>query len=171
MAKRKNPIHQTAMPLYAYMQGAKVRGTTVAERIGVKSQHVFNWLVRGIPAEQISNVAALCGISTDEYRKQAGIASTVERGVPLSDLTESTIAVEQIAALPPFLRHYIASKIRHMVRHYNAVPPYMRGRLDPPRDDAEQYAMWERDIEHLLLTLADFNGVNGEKKRVPAPLV
>ncbi len=73
MATRTTPVHDTALPLLKRINQGLFTKAKVARELNVLPQHVTNWLARGIPAARLHDVAALCGLSTDAYRREAGL--------------------------------------------------------------------------------------------------
>lgn len=147
MAKRQNEVHRTALPLLQRINAGKFTRTQVAKKLDVQQQHVTNWLRRGIPASRLSDVAALCEISTDEYRLEAGL-------VKFSKAKQGKLAsaphTADFDALPAGLQDYIERKTRELRALHEALPAWLREKFDSPPKDPAQYATWERDIEGLI---------------------
>ena len=150
MAKRKRAVHQSAMPLFKFINSGRLTRAEVAKKLNLDVQNVTNWLARGIPAKQLSDVAALCELSTDQYRAQAGLGVKTRPNRP-----EDVMAAHGYQALPIFLQQYVLRKIDSLLRTYNAVPNEMRKKLSPPKNP-EQYRQWESEIESMLLRWAVF---------------
>jgi hypothetical protein len=156
VAKRKRAVHQSAMPLLNCINSGRLTRAEVAKKLNLDVQNVTNWLARGIPAKQLPDVAALCELSTDEYRAQAGLGVKVKTR---PNRPEDVMAAHGYHALPTFLQQYILRKIERLLRTYNAVPIVMRKKLSPPKNP-DQYRQWESEIESVLLRQAVFK--NGE---------
>ncbi|MBE0615224.1 MAG: hypothetical protein IH604_16245 [Burkholderiales bacterium] len=156
MAKRKRAVHQSAMPLLNCINSGRLTRAEVAKKLNLDVQNVTNWLARGIPAKQLPEVAALCDLSTDEYRAQAGLGVKTR-----PDRPENVMAAHGYHSLPIFLQQYVLRKIDSLLRTYNAVPVEMRKKLSPPKNP-EQYRQWESEIESVLLRWAVFE--NGEQQ-------
>lgn len=154
MAKRKLPIHQSAMPLIKLINEGKFTKSVVALKLHVLPQHVTNWLKRGIPAKRLHDVADLCGLSTDEYRREAGLP-THARGK--QGTLDAGPFMQDFEALPPALQVYAARKTAELRTLYEGLPAWLRDKLQPPKD-MDQYRAWERDIEALMLK---FRGNDG----------
>lgn len=73
MATRSTPVHDTALPLLRRINDGRFTKAEAARSLGVLPQHITNWLARGIPAAQLHRVAALCKLTTDQYRAEAGL--------------------------------------------------------------------------------------------------
>jgi len=148
MAKRQKPVHQTALPLKQWMDARNKSGVQVAKLLNISmSQTITNWLARGVPAYRIPEVAALCGLTTDEYRIQAGLAPGSVKGKQPTLLGATHMA--DFKALPDYLQMYIERQTSDLRKLYETLPAWLRDKLVPPKD-AEQYQTWERDIQALM---------------------
>ena len=156
VAKRKRAVHQSALPLLNFINSGKLTRAEVARKLNLDVQNVTNWLARGVPAKQLPEVAALCDLSTDEYRAQAGLGVKTR-----PDRPKNVMAEHGYNALPIYLQQYVVRKIDNLLRTYNAVPIEMRMKLSPPKNP-EQYRLWESEIESVLLRWAVFE--NGEQQ-------
>lgn len=150
MAKRKRPVHRTALPLLHCITAGKFTRAQVAEKLGLDVQNVTNWLARGIPAKELSSVASLCELSTDDYRIQAGLATRGPQRLPAG---EDATEVAPFEMLPEFLQIYITRKIAALLHRYESVPIWLRDKLAPP-SDPDQYSQWETQIEAVMQRLA-----------------
>ena len=145
MSSRQKKVHPTAQPLFDCLNSHAFTRAEAAKHFSIDPQNITNWLSRGVPARRISEVAELCGISTDEYRFRAGLTSKSPANQP-PDLGAD--------GLPDYLRSYLRRKVATMQAHYDAVPEWLRDKLAPPTDRAV-YPDWEQRIEGLLMSFAD----------------
>lgn len=147
MSRRETEIHRTALPLLRRINEGKFTRTDVARKLDVKAQHVTNWLSRGVPSARLPDVAALCGVSTDQYRLEAGLL----RGAKARQAKlETAPYLEDFEALPDGLQAYIASRTAQLRALYEGFPSWLRDKLDTAPKDPDQYRAWEIDIETLM---------------------
>lgn len=151
MRKRTTPVHQSAMPLQKRINDGKFTKSQLAAKLDVRPQHVTNWLSRGIPSRRIQDVAALCGLNSDDYLREAGIES--KHAAPKQQKLDSPALLQDFEVLPDGLRTHILRKTRELRDLYEALPVWLRDKLVPPKDP-ERYREWERDIEALVLKFA-----------------
>lgn len=138
MAKRLKEVHASAGPLWRCISGGKFTRAQAAKRLGlVDVQNITNWLSRGVPARRLSDVAELCGLSTDEYRAQAGLRHPPRITAPALS--------GQFQSLPDGLRTYIARKISDLHDYAQSLPSFLRSKLEPPPDH-EEYVEWEQEL-------------------------
>jgi hypothetical protein len=64
-----------AIPAFPLEKRFKKRGdkSRFARELGVPIQNVTNWLRRGIPAKELHRVANWCGLTVEQYRREAGL--------------------------------------------------------------------------------------------------
>lgn len=152
MAKRKTEMHRNALPLMQRINEGKTTRGKVAKALDVGPQHVTNWLRRGIPAARIPDVANHIGISTDEYRLEAGLLPKGAKGK--QGKLHAAPHMRDFDALPDGLQSYIVRKTIELRRLYESLPAWLRDKLIPPKDP-DQYRAWELDIETLISKFRD----------------
>jgi len=146
MSQRLKEVHGSAGPLWRCISEGKFTRAQAAKKLGlVDVQNITNWLSRGIPARRLSDVADLCGLTTDDYRAQAGLRPHRQGSV-----ATTTMVVSQFEALPEGLRKYVTRKIADLNGYADSLPSFLRTKLDPPLDP-DEYMKWEQEI------LADIN--------------
>lgn len=152
MAKRQHAIHQTAMPLNKRFLDGSLTRKKVADLLGIGVQNVTNWLRRGVPAEKIDEVAAICGLTESEYKSEAGIRVKSVTKPRQADLGNSAI-LDHLDALPVYLQDYLLKKTEELRKRWEKIPAWLREKLAPPKDPAS-YREWERNIEGLMNKLS-----------------
>lgn len=135
------------MPLMKRIGEGKFTKAGAAKKLNVLSQHITNWLRRGIPATRLHDVADLCGLDTDAYRLEAGLPTA--RRQPKQGKLATHALVSDFEALPDGLQTYVSRKASELRRLYEGLPVWLREKMEPPKDPAK-YREWERDIEALM---------------------
>jgi len=146
-------IHKSALPLLRRINDGTLTRADVSAHFGFPV-NVSNWLVRGISAKRLPEVAAACGLTTEEYLAEAGMAGDLALSRDL--IAPDTPIAHDFNQLPPDLQRYLADKISDTVRNYKAIPKGMRLEPAPPRN-SPQYAQWAANVEGLLAHMATFN--------------
>lgn len=144
MGTRKTEVHRSALPLLRRIKDGRLKRQEVEKKLDIKPQHLTNWLTRGVPARRLPDVAAVCDLSTDEYRLEAGMVIRA-RG---KDLLAQALLTD-FRALPEGLREHIARKTAALRELCQDMPKFLMESLKPPKDP-EKYKEWERDIEILM---------------------
>ncbi len=146
MSRRETEIHRTAIPLLRRINEGRFTRTEAAKKLDVLQQHITNWLRRGVPSARMPDVATLCGLSTDEYRLEAGLLSKGAK--PKQGKLTTALHIEDFEVLPDGLQDYIIKKTSELRALYEGLPT-IRDKLSPPKDP-DQYRAWELDIEVLI---------------------
>ena len=147
MAKRQHSTHPSAAPLLACIEAGKFTRAEAARRLKLESvQIITNWLRmdRGIPSNRLSDVAALCGLSTDDYRARAGLIPAAPGS------SNSARLIAEFEALPDGLKFYLTRKASELRRYSESLTPFQVRATIPP-DDPTAYQNWERELHADML--------------------
>lgn len=146
MARRKTGIHRTALPLFQRIKDKKLSRAKVQRELGIEPQVLTNWLSRGIAARRLPDVAAVCGISTDQYRLECG---TTVRNKPKQGSLEAVALLVDFEKLPDGLKAYIERTTAELLEMYETMPSFLQIALKH-RPDAASYREWEKGIREMV---------------------
>lgn len=145
-SRRERTIHPTASILFEALSAGRITRAEVTRRLDLRNrQSVTNWLVHGIPPRHLPGVAALCGLSTDEYRAKVGLVTALESGAiePVATSTEQLVA--NFENLPAGLQLYVLRKVKEWRKYADTLPSFLRDAVKPPEDVGALRA-WELEF-------------------------
>lgn len=112
MRNRTRSIHDSARPLNARLLNGQLTRKKVADHFGFAQAAVTNWLARGISAKELPKVAALCGITYEEYLREAGIPGFEDKLQKLASRQDAESEIIQTFRMNPSLQGEILAFCR-----------------------------------------------------------
>lgn len=135
----------SAVPLFTRL--GRGGASAFAKKYRASEQRIANWKRRGIPAAEVGRVAAVLGITYEEYMREAGVEIPSVARQPGGQYTlEGQRLLNDFNALPDWLQEHIARKTAELRAYADSLPAYVRDGMKGPPKDPASYTDWERHI-------------------------